>query len=129
VLEKDGSGYFVNFGHCSVRLPASVATDERLADHVDDEVVLGVRPESISDNQSASRLADTMLDAQVEVVEMMGSEAYLYLDYEGHKLTAKVPSSTRTRMGESVRIAIDTGKVHLFDKKTQDVIFNAVNAQ
>ena len=38
---------------------------------------------------------DCQLDTQVDVSEMMGAEIYLYLEYKGNKMTARVAPTSR----------------------------------
>ena len=38
---------------------------------------------------------DCQLDAKVDVSEMMGAEIYLYLEYKGNKMTARVAPTSK----------------------------------
>ena len=52
---------------------------------------MGIRPEDIDDEpEFMAKHPDCQLNAEVEVSEMMGAEIYLYLDYKGNKMTARV---------------------------------------
>ena len=55
---------------------------------------------------------------------MMGAEIYLYLDYKGSKMTARVSPTSKARHGDTVRVAFDPHKVHLFDIDTELTILN-----
>ncbi len=63
-----------------------------------------------------------MISTKVDIVELMGSESYLYLDCNCNKLVAKTSSSTSIKSEENVNIAIDTSKLHYFDKDTEERI-------
>ena len=65
--------------------------------------------------------ADKLITAKVEVNEMMGSETYLYLDYAGEKITARVQNAA-DETDLSV-LAVRTDKIHLFDPNTTVNIF------
>ena len=67
---------------------------------------------------------DCQLDAKVDVSEMMGAEIYLYLEYKGNKMTARVAPTSKARTGDTVRVAFDPHKVHLFDIETEQTILN-----
>jgi phosphate starvation-inducible PhoH-like protein len=56
--------------------------------------------------------------------EMMGAETLLYLDCAGTKIIAKVPSTITAKTGDHIRLALNIKKVHVFDKETEQVIFN-----
>ena len=63
-----------------------------------------------------------MIDAYIDLDEMMGSESYLYLKYAGQKMIARVPARYAKKAEENISLAIDTEKVHLFDKDTEKAI-------
>ncbi len=96
----------------------SVFKDEkRIYDYDGKRVKLGIRPEDITnDAQYVKKNADKVITASLEVNEMMGSETYLYLDYSGEKIVARVNAPATE--GEVNLLAIKTDKIHLFDPKT-----------
>ena len=49
--------------------------------------------------------ADCQLMLRVDVSEMMGAEIYLYLEYKGNKMTARVAPTSKARNGDTVRVA------------------------
>ena len=72
----------------------------------------------------ATGSADAVVNADVEVTEMMGAETFLYLKINGESFTARVnPRSTAT-VGDTIKIAFDVNKIHLFDKETELAILN-----
>ena len=60
-----------------------------------------------------------MINAYIDLDEMMGSESYLYLEYAGQKLIARVPARHAKKAEENIDLAIDIEKIHLFDKETE----------
>ncbi len=50
----------------------------------------------------------------------MGSESFLYLDYSGQKLTARVAADSA--INETVEVGILTDKIHLFDPNSTENI-------
>ena len=134
VLKEEFGQYIVEFGSNDSRtqkgvkyqiiVPESKATPE-LADYVNKEVILGVRPESIHDEEMYLSNATTgIIDTQVEITEMMGAETYLYLLCEGIPLTARVSPRSTARPGDEIKVAIDPNRIHLFDKETEKTIVN-----
>ena len=59
-----------------------------------------------------------------EGYEMLGAEVFLYFDYEGSSMTARVDPRTTARTGDHVKFALDAEKIHVFDKETQVTITN-----
>ncbi|MEG2053679.1 MAG: TOBE domain-containing protein, partial [Oscillospiraceae bacterium] len=68
--------------------------------------------------------ANSTISAEVEVSELMGSEIYLYLDYKGNKLTARVSPRSLSKPGKIIKIAFNPNKVHLFDPASELTIMN-----
>ncbi|MBR2752171.1 MAG: sugar ABC transporter ATP-binding protein, partial [Lachnospiraceae bacterium] len=60
----------------------------------------------------------------VDLDEMMGSETLLYLAYGDDKLIAKVPSPCPAHTGDEVEMIINTDRLHIFDKETEEAIVN-----
>ena len=89
------------------------------------EVVLGVRPEDIKD----ARFTDGGLPrvpAKVEVVETMGSEIFTYLNVGNQTVTSRMdPRSADLHAGQSVQVAVDVSRIHLFDPKTEKALVSA----
>ena len=67
-----------------------------------------------------------LVDAKVDVVEMLGSETLLYLTIEGAKtsMIARVNPRSKAKVNDIIKVAFDTNKVHLFDKETEKTISN-----
>ena len=67
-----------------------------------------------------------MLEATVRVYEMLGAEVFLYLTVEGHDkdVTIRVNPRTTARPGDTIKIALDVNKIHVFDKETEVTITN-----
>ncbi len=125
VVQKDGAYFILICGNVMIPVPPSKASPETMAKLLDKPVVLGVRPEALHDEPIFTEAENAaILEAQVELAEMMGSEVYLYLNYGDVKLTAKVPARTAAKMGETLKIAIDVNHIYLFDKETGAAIFN-----
>ena len=124
-LIKKGELYGVDLGGDVIPLPKEKTADGKLDAYVGKKIKMGVRPEDIDDEpEFMAKHADCQLDAQVDVSEMMGAEIYLYLEYKGNKMTARVAPTSKARNGDTVRVAFDPHKVHLFDIETELTILN-----
>ena len=108
-----------------VTVPESKVDPEVLEPLVDQEVVLGVRPECIHDEPAFLAQATTgVINTTVEVTEMMGAETYLYLNCEGIQLTARVSPRSDVRPQDELKVAIDPNRIHIFDKETEKAVLN-----
>ena len=135
VLREENGSFFVEFGSedtktrpgvkYKIKLPAEKNYRDRLVPYIDKEVIFGIRPENIHDEEMyLSMMPDGIVEANVEVTELMGAEIYLYVNCEGHNLTARVSPTSTARTGDTIKIAIDPTKIHLFDKDTEQTICN-----
>jgi multiple sugar transport system ATP-binding protein len=104
-------------------LPSSWPGHDKLGAWINREVVLGLRPEDIDDAELHPECAtECCLDATIDVVEMMGNEAFLNGSIGEHDLVARVESETTAQDGAPHRLAFDMRKAHLFDPATSAAI-------
>ncbi|MDT0569461.1 sn-glycerol-3-phosphate ABC transporter ATP-binding protein UgpC [Streptomyces sp. DSM 3412] len=108
------------------------------------EVIVGLRPEAFEDAALSHEGARTgpVLTVTVEVLESLGSDAYVYFTAEGGPATtteleelakdsglrdtgtdtqhivARLDAATRAREGEPVELRVDMAKAHVFDPGT-----------
>ncbi|MEW2075204.1 ABC transporter ATP-binding protein [Streptomyces sp. NPDC012403] len=107
------------------------------------EVIVGLRPEAFEDASLAPGTGGPVVTATVDVLESLGSDAYVYFSAEGGPVTtaeleelatdsgardtgaqgaqqivARLNAATRAREGAPVELRIDMGKAHVFDPST-----------
>ena len=122
-LEKRGEDVYFNFEGNSIKVPADKANNPALAEYIGQEVVVGIRPENIHDEPAQlSACPDSTVDAFVDVTELMGSEIYLYLTIGETNLIARVSPRSTSKAGDTIKIALETSKMHIFDKDTEKCI-------
>ncbi len=123
-LKKNGDAYYVVVNGDNLAIDPS-KVNATMANYVDKQVKVGIRPEDIRDDEaSLAANANSVITATVDVSELMGSEVYLYLDYKGSRLTARVAPTTTSRTGDTIRVSLDTRKLHLFDFDTEEAVMN-----
>jgi multiple sugar transport system ATP-binding protein len=124
VLSKKGDDVFFTFEEkYTIKLADNKEKLEALNDYIGKEVVLGIRPENLSEGEEAvAKYADSTLDAYVDVTELMGAEIYLYLNIGESKLVSRVSSRSKSTAGQTIKLAFDTSRVHIFDKDTERFI-------
>lgn len=124
-IEKNGDDYCLKYGQYSIKVPKEKNKEDALKDYVGKTVVLGIRPENVHDEpEILAEAKEGILEADVEVTELMGSETYLYLNCEGFPITARVNPKTTAKTGDRIKIAFDLTRLHLFDKETEKTILN-----
>ena len=134
---------FIEFGLEKIALPKEkvdlIVNLEKYL-NTDKEIVFGIRPEDIHDEDAwVNDAKKQTIEVKVDVVEALGSETLLYCktrqeespeDAETIKsivddvsnLTAKVDSRSKTKAGDFVKIALDIDHCHIFDKDTEVTI-------
>ena len=117
-IEKTDDGIYFVFGNSKVKVPEGRTAS--LADYIGKTVTMGVRAEHIHDEEVYLASApDSVVDAEVEVVELMGSETLLYLNIEGSSFIAKVDPRSQAKVGDKIKVAFDMNRIHFFDKETE----------
>lgn len=121
--KKDGDYYF-HYGDSSLKIPREKTGE--LEACIGKDVVLGVRPEDMhSDGDFNALPDDTVITCRVELSEMLGAETNLYVDIQDRMMIAKFPTGRmEAKPGDTVKLAINTDKIHLFDKETERAIFH-----
>ena len=124
-VEKKEDGIYLVNDALTIKLPEAKAQKAIIQEYIGKDVVMGVRPEDIyDDDHNLEKFADTQVDAYVEVVEMMGAESYVYAKFGNNNITARVRPDTKTTHDTTVKMAIDGARIHLFDKTTEETIMN-----
>ena len=117
-LVKKGEDVYFEFENNMIKVPAEKANNPALKDYIGQEVVVGIRPESIHDQPAQlAALEDSTIDAYVDVTELMGAEIYLYLTVGETNLTARVSARSTSRAGDTIKIAFDTARMHIFEER------------
>lgn len=105
-------------------------------------LIAGIRPEHFEDasvRESQGRDGGSTFEAEVDVVEWLGNEAYAYIPFEAPpevqeqltqlekdldgeamrtQLVISLDGSSTIAKGEQARIWVDSSQIHLFDPKT-----------
>ena len=134
-LLQEGSDFFVEFGSedtktragvkYKIKLPAEKNNKDCLLPYVDKEVIMGIRPEDVHNEEDLIKAyPDGIVEADVEVTELMGAETYLYMNCEGQSINARVAPTNTAKPGDHITITIEPKKIHLFDKDTELTITN-----
>ena len=128
-LEKLGSEVFATFGENRIKVPSGKLQRFTSDSYIGREVYMGVRPENIHDEQAfIAASPDSCMDVSVELVELMGSETYLYLSVSGKEdnVVARVDPRSTARAGDQIRVALDPNRLHFFDLETEKTILNRI---
>ena len=121
----EGKQAYLQCGPAKIKLTAAKSEKLIAGGYNGKTVVLGIRPENVHDDPAfIAASPDTVIESTIRVYEMLGAEVFLYFDYEGVSMTARVKPDTKTRTGDTVKFALDAEKIHVFDKETEVAITN-----
>jgi multiple sugar transport system ATP-binding protein len=104
-----------NEGSFSVPIPSEWS--EKLATHSGRAVTLGLRPEDIGSVAAEGLTTAPRIKAQVEVVEPMGSETFLYLNTGKTSFISRVDAHRSHAVGDSTELPVFLPKAHMFDSE------------
>ena len=122
---QTGNDVVLSFGGNSVKLPEAKAQKLIEAGYVDKTVIMGIRPEDLSDSEiMVNANPDAVIEAQIRVYELLGAEVFLYFDIDQVSCTARVNPRTTARPGDTIKFGIDMTRLHIFDKETELVILH-----
>ncbi len=104
----------------SFRLPVPADRKDKLVGLAGKNVVLGVRPEDIHDRDyQPGALNAAPVSTQVDVIEPMGAEIYLFLLSGKNSFIARVDPRSQARPGNKLDVVMNLDKIHVFDKETE----------
>ncbi|MEP6267797.1 MAG: sn-glycerol-3-phosphate ABC transporter ATP-binding protein UgpC [Paracoccaceae bacterium] len=88
------------------------------------DVVLGLRPEAITDQDGADRNSNAvqMIDAQVEITEPAGSDTFVVTHLGGKEVTGRFRADVDVQAGQVFSFAINMEKAVVFDPVTEERI-------
>lgn len=90
---------------------------------VDKDIVLGIRPEDIHDNEVVKETyPGAVVDLVVDVAELLGSVTNCYLDINGSSCCASIDARADIGIGDHMKLAFDMHKAHFFDPQSELVL-------
>jgi multiple sugar transport system ATP-binding protein len=85
-------------------------------------LLLGLRPEHITEVRPHMEPHVVPFEAQIEVTEPMGMETLVYFSINGTQVCGRVNPNANAREGAPMRLAADLGNMHLIDDETGRVV-------
>jgi multiple sugar transport system ATP-binding protein len=69
-----------------------------------------------------SGINTSLVESKVDVTELMGNEVIVYLENKGKPFLARVDPRTKSRVGNTVTVAMNMDNMHMFDKQTEKAV-------
>ncbi len=122
VIDEGGVTYLA-FEDFRIKLPDSKGRLPEVLAYAGKKVIMGIRPECIHDEDLfLSQFPDAVIEVHIEVVENLGANTYLYFNIGENNCTANVSNRNTSVPGDTLKLALDTNKIHLFDPDTEKTI-------
>ncbi len=150
-LTSAGDGLTVGLGSTTLTVePSVVAANPSLNSFVGKDIVVGIRPEDLSDSELASTPAESdrpKISTETTLIEALGSEIIVHFpldaepfaimdaEFEGEDAVEQTKDDqgrtiyvgrfsprSRARMGQPLTISVDTTRMHFFDPVSGDAI-------
>lgn len=116
---KIADGYVV-LGDLKLEIPEGKMKVLREQGYVGKDVIFGIRPEDIHDEQIfIESFPNATVDVNVEVAELTGAELMIYSTINGKDFVARVDARSELKPGQKVKLALDMNKCHFFDAETE----------
>jgi multiple sugar transport system ATP-binding protein len=99
-----------------------------LQKHQNRDIILGIRPEHVTDAESARRAATsegyqpTEIDCLVEMTEPTGPDTLVFAWFNGSRATCRTHPRATATPGQHTRLAFDLSKAVFFDPDTEQRI-------
>ena len=102
-----------------MELPLDRERGTKLAGFADGNVILGVQPESI---RVVAESAKLMAEANVVLVERLGSVTLLHLTTGAHTFVARVMPQPEPKRGDRLKVTIDLQEAVFFNPVSEKII-------
>jgi len=115
---KGEGGLWVKTSGLKLKVPQEY--EDKLVQHVDKDVIFGIRPENVYDKMFAiAPRPENTAEVIVDVVEPLGSETLLHVMAGDDKIVARVNAKSQAQDGQKIDLVFDMTTMHVFDKATE----------
>ena len=84
------------------------------------EVVVGIRPETITEAPAGSKDA---IAIKVRLSELLGDQYYIHFDFGGKDILSKISAEKEIESGTEMNLQLNKEKIHLFDVDSELAIY------
>lgn len=117
VVDKDG---YIQIDRQRVRVPKDKMQILEDFHFVGKKIIIGIRPEDIHDDEIVfETYPESILDIEVDVAELLGSETNIYTTLNNSSVVASVDARAGIQIGQKLKLAFDMNKIHFFDPETE----------
>ena len=118
IIEKD-HGIIIDFGGSFTFEPSKDLSEIILEKAKSSRIMVGVRPQDIV---VSNKKKPNAIKAELDVIQLLGSEMQVYLKIENNSIIAIMPPLQDLRIRKYVWFTFNEKKLHFFDKKSEEAI-------
>ena len=119
-VDKKGNEVVAKFGENQIVFPKEKADTLIKEGYIGKNVIFGIRPEHLSDDvELIEANPNSIVKGNVEVIELMGAESYIYTKCGKDSLNIRVEGTTNLKVGEVAKLYLRSEKLHVFDKEAE----------
>lgn len=116
-LLEEGGQLKIDIGIALLDVPSYLV--DRLRPHIGKQLTFGLRPENIHNHEyQPSGIESVGLEAEVDVIELMGFEKVVYLKKNGLTFLSKMDPRSDVHVGLNTGIVFDMSRIHVFDTQS-----------
>ena len=120
-VESTGSEMMLDLGD-SLRLPVPPDRQERYGDCVGRDILLGIRPEHITEKRTHTSPTDADFRAGIEVLEPLGVDTMVFININGQEVCARSSPRAVAPVGSQMEFTVQLNQMHLVDPVSDRVI-------
>ena len=93
-----------------------VSIKEKNKSKLPEDLLLGIRPENITETSLKNKQNCHMIRSKVDIIEPAGSDTFVVTKIGNTEVTARFNSETQVNIGSEIDFVVDLGKISYFDK-------------
>ncbi|MBV1795788.1 ABC transporter ATP-binding protein [Siccirubricoccus sp. G192] len=106
----------------NIALPVPPERTQRYTPYVGRDLLLGIRPEHLTEVKATGKQNIATFEAAPEVVEPMGMETLIHFWIQGAEICAKLDPAVPAEPGRKMTLAVDLNQMHLIDPDSGRVL-------
>ena len=122
---EQGAGFGMELDTGARRSVLNLPFDGKVKSHVGREVILGLRPERITDARSAHNVEDAQLqsmEVKIDVIEPTGPDTLVFAQVNGKRVVSRVHPASNPQPLTNMNLLFDVSKAVLFDPSNEERI-------
>ena len=120
-ISDNGEGFRSDSG--TLNIPLNDIQKKLLKNYFGQQITTGIRPEDIqNEKEMNSAQSSCVINVELDVVEPMGNEIFLYFIIDNTQFVSRVPARGIPLTKTMKKLFIETSKIHFFNKENEEVI-------